>query len=1162
MTESEENRLGRIIDGIETGVDLPIQPYYPEPDSILDPRIVKAGEPTVDTANKNHFRVNPPDVKLVAPSLPTFTPGTGNVNLPEVIPAIKTQVTAHYSSHIPALSPGFKDNATYNIQYLDVDHGLSSSYIMSIIEDQRGNIWFSSWSAGVTVYDGRSFLHMEETDGLVSNYVWVIFEDSKGNIWFGSDGAGIGMFDGNYFINYGISENENSHIIYDIDEDAEGNIWIASGGGLTKFDGQEFTTYNSSSGLSSDVIRGVDADKKGNIWLATESSGIVRFDGESFIHYTEEQGLVSNWTNTIYVDQDENIWIGTDGDGACLYDGYSFFTYSEAQGLSGSVVKTIFEDRSGNLWIGTSGGGMSKYLYSSFVHYTESEGLSNNLVESAMEDSDGNLWIGTYGAGVNKYNDKSFINFTTNQGLAGDIIRCMREDRENNLWLGHNSGFSIYDGKVFRHYSPDQGLENPQIRSMYQASNGDFWFGTTGTGATRFDGEYFTHYSTENGMSGNIILAIYEDTRKRMWFGTFDGGVTMYDGKQFMHITESNGLATNTILSISEDAKGNIWFGTNGGGAARWNDTTLYHFTSNEGLKGNFIKTIYEDNEGRLWMGTDGEGLNLVLEDTVINYNVDHGLSNNIVYTIIEDYEQNIWASTEYGLNLITFGDSLDFQITNFGKLDGLKAVDFYVNSVCFDNEGKLWWGSGKSLVMLDLNKYERVTEAPEVRINDISLEQTFLDYRALRDSLEQGYNVHLKNEQHTDASAIEFTDMTPFSNTPNNLELPYYLNHLTFHFSAIDWSAPHKLKYQYKMEGLDPEWSPILNDNWATYNNIPQGTYTFKLRAIGEAELWSDTIEYTFTIHPPWWLTWWAYSIYTLFVISSLVFLIRWRTHKLIDHQKKLEQLVSDRTTEVVLQKELVELKNKEITDSITYAKRIQEAILPAYSFVQENLNNVFVLYKPKDIVAGDFYWLEQKGDKVLLASADCTGHGVPGAMVSVVCNNALNRAVREFNLDNPAEILNKVREIVVDTFSQHKSDVKDGMDIALISYNPKTLELEYAGANNSFYLISDRKLRIIKADKQPIGKYAIEKAFTNHKVELKPGDTFYIFTDGYVDQFGGDKGKKFKYKPFLDMLLSIQNMSLEDQKAFIDDVFEEWRGRYEQIDDICIIGVRVDKD
>ena len=257
--------------------------------------------------------------------------------------------------------------------------------------------------------------------------------------------------------------------------------------------------------------------------------------------------------------------------------------------------------------------------------------------------------------------------------------------------------------------------------------------------------------------------------------------------------------------------------------------------------------------------------------------------------------------------------------------------------------------------------------------------------------------------------------------------------------------------------------------------------------------------------------------------------------------------------------QKAEVEEKNQEITDSITYAKRIQDAILPPSLELNKHLKDGFVLYKPKDIVAGDFYWLEVIDDVVFYAAADCTGHGVPGAMVSVVCHGALNRAVREFKLTNPADILNKVRELVVEAFNTSSDNIKDGMDIALCALNFETNQLTFSGANNSLYIISKGVLREIKANKQPIGRYVTSEPFTKHEIQLIKGDTVYVFTDGYADQFGGDKGKKFKYEPFREMLLANQTKSMDDQKMFLDKTFEVWKGELEQVDDVCVIGVRV---
>jgi serine phosphatase RsbU (regulator of sigma subunit) len=278
----------------------------------------------------------------------------------------------------------------------------------------------------------------------------------------------------------------------------------------------------------------------------------------------------------------------------------------------------------------------------------------------------------------------------------------------------------------------------------------------------------------------------------------------------------------------------------------------------------------------------------------------------------------------------------------------------------------------------------------------------------------------------------------------------------------------------------------------------------------------------------------------------------------------RKQKTVIEQQKVKVEQQKEVVELahdeleeKNQEIMDSIIYAKRIQSAILPPVKVVKEYLKESFILYKPKDVVAGDFYWMEQKNGKVLFAAADCTGHGVPGAMVSVVCNNALNRSVREHGLTIPGEILDKTREIVVQEFKKSEEDVKDGMDIALCSI--EGMKLQYAGAYNPLWIIRNGEVIETKANKQPIGQFDDSKPYTTHSFDLEKGDAIYIFSDGYVDQFGGERGKKFKSKAFRELLLSIQDKTMEEQKITIDKVFETWKGNLEQIDDVCVIGLRV---
>ncbi|NQV52480.1 MAG: SpoIIE family protein phosphatase [Flavobacteriales bacterium] len=297
-------------------------------------------------------------------------------------------------------------------------------------------------------------------------------------------------------------------------------------------------------------------------------------------------------------------------------------------------------------------------------------------------------------------------------------------------------------------------------------------------------------------------------------------------------------------------------------------------------------------------------------------------------------------------------------------------------------------------------------------------------------------------------------------------------------------------------------------------------------------------------------------------------------------DQNIMLEQQVAERTTDLKEKSDELEEKNKEIIDSITYAKRIQEAILPPDLLFAEQVPNSFVLFLPKDIVAGDFYWLEQVDDLVLFAAADCTGHGVPGAMVSVVCHGALNRSVREFQLRDPGEILDRTALIVDETFEKSEQEVKDGMDIALCAYNTKTKELHWAGANNPLWIISNDlpemlsggeltsdpslseagpQLYEVKADKQPIGRYPNRSLYTTHKIQLNEGDAFYVFSDGYPDQFGGPKNKKYKSKNLKRFLLSIQTHPTPEQHDLLHNEFHSWRGKNEQVDDVCVIGVRV---
>ena len=296
-------------------------------------------------------------------------------------------------------------------------------------------------------------------------------------------------------------------------------------------------------------------------------------------------------------------------------------------------------------------------------------------------------------------------------------------------------------------------------------------------------------------------------------------------------------------------------------------------------------------------------------------------------------------------------------------------------------------------------------------------------------------------------------------------------------------------------------------------------------------------------------------------FIIVGLVLVLIFSVliFRRLQLSKRQNVLIENQKKEVESQKHLVEEKNREITDSINYAKRIQSAILPQEKLIKEHLPSSFILYKPKDIVAGDFYWFEVVDDFIFFAAADCTGHGVPGALVSVVCHNALNRSLKEFSLTNPADILDKTREIVVTEFEKSDEDVKDGMDISLCVLDKNNLTLNWSGAHNPLWILRNNEMLEYKADKQPIGKFAFAKPFTNIEIEILEKDEIYISTDGFQDQFGGEKGKKFKASQLKEMLIVNSQKTMNEKFSVLDQTFELWKGNLEQVDDVCLIGFKI---
>lgn len=1131
-----------------------------------------AGKPIVVLTNTNIHIAGIP--KITVAGIPRVcTPGQDTFKLPKTVTVKDSPFVADIPEITIAKDAYTKDQNPQNFSSFKVLQGLKQSSISCLLEDKSGNLWFGSYG-GVSKYDGKSFTTYTKKEGLCNNVILSMLQDKSGNIWFGTSGGGVSKFDGKSFTTYTEKEGLSSNTVWRMLQDKSGNIWFATSGGVvSKFDGKSFKIYTEKEGLSNNIVHSIIEDKDGNIWFGTDGGGVSKYDGKSFTTYTEKEGLSNNVVLSMFEDKSGNIWFGTWDGGVSKYDGKSFTTFTEKEGLCNNVVWSILEDKSKNLWFGTDGG-VSKYDGKSFTTFSEKEGLNNNLVMSILQDKSGNLWFGTDG-GVSKYDGKSFTMYTEKDGLSNKNVEGILEDKSKNLWFCTNGGgVSRYDGKSFETYTEKEGLSSNVVICILQDKLGNFWFGTNSGGISKFDGKFFTTFTEKEGLCNNVVLSILEDKSGNLWFGTWGGGVSKYDGKSFTTFTKKEGLCNNIVSKMLEDKSGNIWFTTNGGGISKFDGKSFTTYTEKDGLGNNAILSIIEDKNGNFWFGTNGGGISKYDGKFFTTYNEKDGLSNNYVSSILQDKSGNLWFGTRFGLSKLTIikqaelndkvkSNSLneeDVFFKNYTYEDGFLGIGCSINSICEANDGAIWMGTNDRLTVYNPDSFLEQKEdisSPNIQLTSIKLFNENVAWASLENKKDS--TVILGNG--VGVSNFEFDGLSKWYNLPEHLSLAYNNNYLTFNFIGITMMQPKKIKYQYKLEGIDENWSALSNRTEAPYGNLPHGTYTFKVKAMNSEGYWSNEFNYVFTIRPPWWQTWWFKTLVGLLIIGTVWYYIKSREKKLVAEKEKLEKTVEERTAEVVEQKHLIEEKHKEITDSINYAERIQRSFLATKELLDDNLKDYFVFFKPKDVVSGDFYWASKLNNgNFALVTADSTGHGVPGAIMSLLNITSIEKAIE--NNTQPSEIFNATRNTIINRLKKDGSAEggKDGMDASLTVYDFKNYKLTIAAANNPVWIVRGSETIDIKPDKMPVGKHDKDTvSFTQQEITLQKGDVVYTLTDGFPDQFGGEKGKKFMSKNLRELLSANAYLPMQEQKDILTSEFNSWKGDLEQVDDVCLIGIRI---
>jgi ligand-binding sensor domain-containing protein/serine phosphatase RsbU (regulator of sigma subunit) len=974
-------------------------------------------------------------------------------------------------------------------------------------------------------------------------------------------------------------------------------LYIGTFNGLSIYDGIRIKNYNYENGLPNDPITDIFEDDKGAIWIGFQTKGLVKWkNGDILNHYTKNDGLPTNAVNSISQNsKNGDILIGTNAGFSILKNNYNFENYNFLDGLCNGYTREV-KVFGNNIWIG-NGSGLAVYNGKKFKPIAYSNEFFNGTNITVIEtDSEGNIWLGTQGNGLLKYDGLKFTTYRTEDGLPSNFILDILIDN-NGVWIATQKGLvKMKDEKIIGINNPEKdGLKDFIVRSISKSKDGVYFISSSG-GIFEYDLNSFKKIMTEQGLKSNefifdikladngilwaggnqglykidndIVTKIYDKDNSKLENGSVldlefsrDGSLWIVQNSKVSRLVNEKIEDLTKLLKIPKslevkdiefDNNGDIWIATTFGLGEFKNDTLIIYNESNGTVqpKTNCAVTIGNNNE--IIYSTYGSGFSIFDGENFINYNTENGLSNNNVEEIAVDSKNNYWIALDGGAVQMFDGESFKQHKIK----DGVSSDESFTLYV--DDLDNVWVGTyGGGVCFYDGNIWNSIDSRDGLHNNTI---KSICGSNGNKYWFGSRYGITSYTPKHqTPKIFVEKIETTNKSyNFSENFKVKFIVDEkVSFLLNSNCYNTKkEKQKYIIEVERKGKKIDKVIASNEFVFRPEKTGKYKLVFRSIDRDMNYSNPLSINFSVVGPWYLN----PKTAIPIWGSLFLLISfsiYTTRKYISQRRytlklKEEAQIKDREA-----RERLEEKNKEILDSINYAKRIQSAILPSNRAVKAYLKNSFVLYKPKDVIAGDFYWLEYYDNKTYFAAADCTGHGVPGAMISLVCNNALNRSVREYNLTDPGKILDNTKELVVEEFGKSDENVKDGMDIALCCIEGD--KLKYAGAYNPLWLVRDKKLQKIGADRQPIGSFEYSKPFKSHEIKLKKGDSIYVFSDGFMDQFGGERGKKYKSLKFQDFLLSIQEENMRKQRELLNKEIEEWKGELEQIDDICIMGVRI---
>jgi ligand-binding sensor domain-containing protein/serine phosphatase RsbU (regulator of sigma subunit) len=1009
-------------------------------------------------------------------------------------------------------------------------------------QDNKGFIWFGT-SEGLARYDGVDFLYFTEEDSMAGNDVTAISQDKEGQIWTGHRNGKISILKNDIPRAFKPEAGLGTVEITDIFIDKENIIWFSTlGEGVYYWDGRRLKNLSTFEGLSDDYVYAIAKDSMGNMWFGTDNGlSVYNLSNKKFSKISMTDGLPDNIVKHLSFSSDSSLWIGMEDAGLCMYNTYSASFFIPGNWRFGTVNNFVVR-RNNEIWVSTKRKGIVELEWKPggdiiYNQFTDNLGLLSNKTYHVHIDCEYNIWIGSQN-GVSLFTGDVFEFLDKSRGFPVENVFDVLVDSQDRIWASSPEQLVIYQknsggGHLLmqvKELFPE--LTTAYFNSLYEDHKGFVWAGTYGSGIIRISPELkkFDSFSIDDGLANNSIIYI-AGKDSSLYISTLGGGVSIgqinYQEVSFKNYTTDSGLTNNYVYSTFMDSKNRLWIAEDGENISVLENGIIRNFGPEDGLE-SVIYTFIETPDQDIWMSSSEGGIFHFDGEEFHQLSIDQGLQTNLISSLATSAGGEIIIISNEGIEEFNTRDS---TLHHYGDEYGVAYLEPNINALFEDKDGAVWIGTQSGIIKYNPKNKPVDTLRPKIFIDNI---------RLFYKDLEQGKQVFRYNE-----------------------------NHLIFEYTGLWFKEPEKLLYRYKLEGYDLNWSLGSKLRSVTYSNIQPGKYTFRVQASNRPGKWieSDQSSFRFTIKPPFWQTWWFILICIIALASGIFFFIRYRLAKLRRDKELLELEVQKRTRKISEQKEEIEQqknqiedKNVNITNSIQYASRIQNALLTPLRIIDKLFDDYFIFYRPRDIVSGDFYWVKETNRLIFIVASDCTGHGVPGAFMSMLGISFLNEIVNKGS-SQANQILNELREHIMTSLRQtgQEGETRDGMDMAICIIDKQNNKLQYAGANNPFYMIRDGEFMQVKADRMPVGIYykSLEE-FTNHEFDIRSGDCIYIFSDGYIDQTGGAKSRKFLSKNFRNLLFEIHQEPMKEQLKILDETMNNWMKDEEQVDDMLVMGIR----